>query len=291
MKKTARPIASNAMEVHVLQLRKENGKAQVALGAEPGTAVMQQPAPPPWRRSVQEAGTLRLYIAEEQQMLRQAYQSFFQSHPTIEVVGTSGNIDANALVTAASALQPDIVLLGVKILQPQAVQRLVALREACPGLAIVLLSSSYDVKGIKELREFSRGTSAGCAYLLKHTIDTVEQLTQVVLSVAEGRIILDPAVMEGLITNDESKSSFLKDLSPRELEVVGWMAKGYRNNTIAEVLCLEPKTVERHINNIYGKMGYCPDSRHTRVHAVTLYMRAMGLLPTDSFVEDELEIG
>ncbi|MFH1141523.1 MAG: LuxR C-terminal-related transcriptional regulator, partial [Chloroflexota bacterium] len=111
------------------------------------------------------------------------------------------------------------------------------------------------------------------------TIDTVEQLTQVILSVSQGRIILDQAVMEGLMSSTDTKSTMLKELSPRELEVLSWMAKGYRNDTIAEVLGLEPKTVERHINNIYSKLnGAITPAKHARVHAVTLYMKATGQL-------------
>ncbi|MSQ25908.1 MAG: response regulator transcription factor [Dehalococcoidia bacterium] len=137
-------------------------------------------------------------------------QSFFQSNPQMEVVGASGATDGESLVQAARALQPDMVLMGIKILQPAVMERLEALRQEFPHAAFVLLSASYDVKGIKALREFSRRTTVGCAYLLKHTIDTVDQLTQVVQAVAEGRIILDPAVMEGLISTAESKFTFIK---------------------------------------------------------------------------------
>ncbi|MEE9286319.1 MAG: response regulator transcription factor [Dehalococcoidia bacterium] len=229
---------------------------------------------------------VRLYIAEEQQLLREAYQSFFLPCADIEVVGTSGETDGEALARAASALSPNVLLVGIKVLQPRVVERMAVLRDSCPGVAIVLLSAYYDVKGITALREFSKGGGVGCAYLLKHTIDTVEQLTQVVYSVAEGRIIVDPAVMEGLISTSESRTNYLKDLSPRELEVLSWIAKGYRNNTIAEVLCLEPKTVERHINSIYSKLGTFPESKHARVHSVTLYLRATGQLPAEDFAED-----
>ena len=111
----------------------------------------------------------------------------------------------------------------------------------------------------------------------------MEQLTQVITAVAQGRIILDPIVMEGLMAPADTTANFLKDLSPRELEVLSWMAKGYRNTTIAEVLFLQPKTVERHVNSIYGKLGAAPETKHPRVHAITLYFRAMGLLPAEDF--------
>jgi len=93
--------------------------------------------------------------------------------------------------------------------------------------------------------------------------------------------------MEGLMPKPESKSPQLQELLPRELEVLSWVAKGYRNNTIAEVLCLEPKTVERHINNIYSKLGHFPPSKDQRVHAVTLYIKGTGKL-SDGTWGDEL---
>jgi DNA-binding NarL/FixJ family response regulator len=228
---------------------------------------------------------LTLYIAEEQQILREAYQAFFMPHPSIEVVGASSDVSIDALMGAAAAFHPNVMLSGFKVLHPATVERLSKIREIEPNIAMALLSSSYDVKGIKALREFSRGASSGCAYLLKHTIDTVDELTQVIQSVSEGRIILNPAVMEGMTSANDPKSTFLKDLSPRETEVLSWMAKGYNNHTIADVLCLEPKTIERHINGIYNKLGTAPDSKHARVHAVTLLLRATGALPAEEFTE------
>ena len=227
---------------------------------------------------------VRLYLAEEQQILREAYRSFFfphlgLPHPDLEVVGISGDTSGEALITAASALKPDVMLLGIKALQPTVVEKLEMVRESCPDLPIVLLSAYYGMNGIQALRRFARGSSIGCAYLLKHTVDTVEQLTQVVHAVAEGRIIVDSTVMEELIATTDTTTTSLKELSPRELEVLSWMAKGYRNGTIADVLCLEPKTVERHINSIYSKLSTNLESKHQRVHAVTMYLKATGLLP------------
>ena len=174
--------------------------------------------------------------------------------------GASPHTDGESLV-AATALSPDVILVGTRSLQSNTIDQLRTLRRMAPTVGIVLLSFSYDLKGIRALREFSRHASVGCAYLLKHTIDSVEQLVQVVSSVAEGRIIVDPGVMEELVTATEPKSGLLKNLSPREMEVLGWMARGYRNNAIAQILHLEPKTVERHINNIYSKLGDTPEPR------------------------------
>jgi DNA-binding NarL/FixJ family response regulator len=223
---------------------------------------------------------LKLYVAEEQQLFRDAYRSAFLTNPGIEVVGVSTDTAGDSLAKVASALEPDVMLVGLKILKKTTVDMLEVIRENRPEMAIVLLSAHYDVQGMKGLREFSRRYSAGCAYLLKHTIDTMEQLTEVIHSVAQGRIIVDPMVMEALINLGDARSSFLRQLSPRELEVLSWMAKGYRNNTIAEVLFLEPKTVERHINSIFTKINV-PESRHARVAAVRMYLTATGQLPLE----------
>lgn len=229
---------------------------------------------------------VKLYLAEEQEILQVAYSSGLEGHTRIEMVGSSCDTRGDALTSAVKALSPDVVVVGTKVLHSEAVKTLEALREACPEVGMVLLSAAYDMHGVKALRAFSQGSSVGLAFLLKHTIDTAEQLAQVVLMVAEGRVVMDPKVMDSIITVGEASSSFLKELSPREMEVLGWMAKGYRNDTIAEVLSLDGKTVERHINNIYSKLNSSGESRHQRVQAVMLYLRGTGQLPPDQFFED-----
>ena len=249
------------------------------------------PDTPPSLAAKTARDTITLYLAEEQQILKEAYHSFFSGHPTIEMLGSSTDTSSGSLIAAVSNLKPRVLLLGVKTVQPETVEKLELLREACPQVSLVLLFAFYDVQGIKALRGFSQGASAGCAYLLKHTIDTVEQLTQVLSSVAQGRVMMDPLIMEELIRTGEPTNSFLSELSARELEVLSWMAKGYRNDTIAQALSRDVKTVERHINNIYSKMQHnksqAPDqSLHPRVRAALIYLRATGLLPPDQFIQD-----
>ena len=217
-------------------------------------------------------------------------RAFYLSGSDVNIVGFSEDTCSETLVTAAITLKPDVIIVGTKVLQPSTVDKLKTVREHVPEIGVVILSSYYDVKGIMALREYSMGVLSGCAYLQKHTLDTVDQLTQVIKSVAEGRIIVDPAVMDRLMTSDQSGDSFLKELSPRELEVMGWMAKGYRNGSIAGTLCLELKTVERHINNIYSKLGSRPEPNHARVHAILRYLKARGLLPAEEFTDDGEEV-
>ncbi len=233
------------------------------------------------------AKKIRLYIVEEQEILREAYRVFFAYEPAIEVTGLSESAEPGRLKEALAGLKPDVLLIGTKVLHASFVNGLEMLREGLPQMGIVLLSALYDVKGIKRLRAFAKKGGIGCAYLFKHSVDNIGQLTQVILAVSRGHVILDPVVMEGLIESAESKAAtFLKELSPRELEVLNWMAKGYRNQAIADVLCVDGKTVERHINNIYSKFSPTSESKHARVNAITLYLKATGQLPGDEMSED-----
>ena len=223
--------------------------------------------------------TAQLFIAEEQELFRDAYVTFLDRYSEVDVVGTSPTLDDSALIEGVREAQPNVLLLGMRTLTATTVDQLRLLRREVPGAALVVLSYSYDVKGISALREFSRRSSTGCAYLLKHTISSIDQLVQVINSVLEGRIIVDPGVLEELVTVKEPRAGMLKHLSPREMEVLGWMSRAYRNNAIAHILHLEPKTVERHINNIYGKLGDCPESKHPRAHAIALFLMSAGYRP------------
>lgn len=103
---------------------------------------------------------------------------------------------------------------------------------------------------------------------------------------AEGRVIIDPTVMEALIGTGDAQSGILRDLSPKALEVLSWVAKGYRNDSIAEVLSRDVKTIERHINNIYTTLlGAEDELGHPRVRAALMYLRANGLLSTEQPLE------
>lgn len=224
-------------------------------------------------------GTVRLYIAEEQQVFKLAYQSFFESHPSVEILGVPSDTSSES-IRAATRYSPDVFLLGLKALKATSSVTLSAVKEICSrGIGLVLLFACYDAKGIRVLREFSKEASGGQAYLLKHNLDTPEQLAQIVFSVAEGRVVVDPAIMGELIDDTGSAGSVFLDLSRKELEVLSWMARGYGDAAIASVLCRDVKTVERQIAGICSKLGAESARGDHRVFAALSYLRATGLLP------------
>ena len=233
--------------------------------------------------------SIKLFIAEEHSILRQAYRSFFDSQPSIQLLECTGDTSSEQLPAAVRSSDLNVMILGVKTLSKETVASLELIREDLPEMALVLLFALYNTPAIKALREFSATSTPGRAYLLKHSIDTVEQLAQVVYSVAEGRVIIDPILMAELVEPGNANAQMLRDLSPRELGVLSNLAKGYRNETIADLLSCDSRTVERHINSIYHKLqdndAWGPaDTEDKRVRAALTYLAATGLLYTEQLI-------
>ena len=174
------------------------------------------PVAPKLRKAASKIRNVGLYLAEEQQVLRGPYESYFGTHSVIKLLGSSEDMAVESLLTAAMAVDPDVILLGVKALRPAMLESLKDLREEYSEVGLVLLVSSYDERAFKSLRSLPIGGAMGTAYLLKYTIDTMEQVAGIIRLVAEGRIIVDPKVMAGLIDTEQtvgaSRGAVLKNL-------------------------------------------------------------------------------
>ena len=228
---------------------------------------------------------IRVYIEEEQEILREAFKVVLPVvDPDIEPVSISGagpiaGGNLEQLTHKLNVLSPDVVLLGVKTLETPAIASLRLIRDKFPSIGTVVLCAYYSHDALKYLKSYLKKNSRRGAYLYKHSVDSVAEFSRVIHAVAEGRLIIDPQVFEGLMVENNIQNSVLKTLTSRELEILNWMAKGYKNSAIAEVLSLELKTVENHINNIFSKLSeYIPNARHARVAAVISYLKATGAI-------------
>jgi len=231
---------------------------------------------------------IRLYIEEEQEILREAFKVVLPVvDPDIEPVRISGagNLaggHTDDLIETLNVLSPDVILLGVKTLETPAVESLRKIRDNFPKVGVIVLCAYYNHDALKYLKAFLKRNSRRGAYLYKHSVDSVAEFSRVIHAVAEGRLIIDPQVFEGLMVENNIQNSVLKTLTARELEILNWMAKGYKNSAIAEVLSLELKTVENHINNIFSKLSdHIPSARHARVASVISYLKATGSVTGD----------
>jgi DNA-binding NarL/FixJ family response regulator len=149
------------------------------------------------------------------------------------------------------------------------------LRETDPKIGVVVLSHYADPRYGREL---FAGGAEGRAYLLKDRVNDGRELRAAIEVVARGGSMIDPEIVRLLLESEARRQdSPLKDLTPREREVLGAMASGKSNAAIAEELVLTKRAVEKHVGAIFLKLGLPgEDVVSRRVSAVLLY-RAVDL--------------
>ena len=145
------------------------------------------------------------------------------------------------------------------------------LRDTNPELGVVVLSQYANPSYVLALLE--RG-SAGRAYLLKERVNDVGQLEAAIRAVAEGGSVIAPKVVEALVAeNARAEESPLRELTPREHDVLREMAEGKNNQAIADALFLTERSVEKVIHSIFLKLGLTWEKTvNKRVKAVILYL-------------------
>ncbi|MCH8281269.1 MAG: response regulator transcription factor [Chloroflexi bacterium] len=222
--------------------------------------------------------TIKLYMVEEQQILREVYQSFFSTHPVIKLMKASGDTSEDALKKAMVQLKPDVTMLGVRTLGIRAVDSLEAIREASAEVGLVLTFAAYDAPGIKALREFSMDSPAGCAYLLKHTIDSVDQLAQVIYSVVQGRIIVDPSVMDALISTGDSYGVPLSRLSPEDTEMLGRPEGIGAHRPVDTPAPQDRDAIQTCFDDVYAELKGIGDALDPAVRAALICLAAASIL-------------
>ena len=239
-------------------------------GADPPVRDVEQWDAPTGRK------TIKLYLVEENQLLRESYQSFFCYHPVIKLVKASGDTSKDSLKSAMAELKPNVTMLGVNTLEASAVDSLGGIRQACAEVGLVLTFAAYDAPGIKALRKFSMDSPAGCAYLLKHTIDSADQLVQVIYSVAQGRIIVDPSVMDALISTGDCDADPLSRLSPNDMEMLVSLMDAHR--PVDTPAPQDRDAIQTCFNDIYAELKEMGDTIDPRVWAAHICLAAASFL-------------
>jgi DNA-binding NarL/FixJ family response regulator len=143
-------------------------------------------------------------------------------------------------------------------------------REELPGAPILVLSQYVEASYATDLLADGAGA---VGYLLKDRVARVEEFLDALSRVAGGATVLDPQVVAQLLTS-QRRNDPLKALTERERELLALMAEGHSNPAIARRLVLSASAVEKHIGNIFAKLGLPPDdAQHRRVLAVLAYLR------------------
>jgi DNA-binding NarL/FixJ family response regulator len=215
---------------------------------------------------------IRVVLAEDHYIVREGIRRLLETQPGVEIAAVCDDLDS--LLAAVDAEKPDVVVTDIRMPPGHAdegIQAAERLRETHPDTGVVVLSQYATPSYALALLESG---SAGRSYLLKERVQDVEQLVSAIRTVAEGGSVIDPKVVEALVAeNARGEGSPLKQLTPRERDVLREMAAGKSNAAIGESLFLAERSVEKLIHSIFLKLGLSWEaSVHKRVKAVILYL-------------------
>lgn len=217
---------------------------------------------------------LRVVLAEDNYLVREGVGKLIDLEDDLEVVAVCA--DYPSLVKAVDEEVPDVVVTDIRMPPTgtdEGIRAANELRGRYPDMGVVVLSQYSEPA---YALQFLESGSKGRAYLLKERISDIGQLASAIREVARGGSVIDPEVVDKLVTaRSKGARSPLRALTPREVEVLGEMAQGKNNAAVAASLVLSERAVEKHINSIFFKLGLTeePDV-HRRVKAVLLFLAA-----------------
>ena len=219
---------------------------------------------------------MRVVIAEDSVLLREGLTRLLTDRGLEVVAGVGDGEELLELLgrLAAERALPDVVVADVRMPPThtdEGVRACVELRRRHPGVGTLVLSQYVEERYASELLS---GSTQGVGYLLKDRVADVREFVEAVRRVAEGGTALDPEVVAQLLGRSR-KHDVLDGLTPREREVLGLMAEGRTNAAIARQLVVSDGAVEKHVSNIFMKLGLSQSSEdHRRVLAVLTYLNS-----------------
>jgi DNA-binding NarL/FixJ family response regulator len=212
---------------------------------------------------------MRAVIAEDAVLLREGLSRLL-TEGGFDVIDCVA--DGEALLRSVERDQPDVCVVDIRMpptFSDEGVRAALVIRRQWPDVALLMLSQYVEERYAVDLLA---GDSRGIGYLLKDRVADVGDFLEALRRVASGGAALDPEVVTQLLVRSGKKDP-LEPLSPREREVLGLMAEGRTNSSIAGALVVTEGAVEKHVTNIFLKLGLPPaDQAHRRVLAVLRYL-------------------
>ena len=212
---------------------------------------------------------MRIVIAEDSAVLRDGLVALLadRRHEVVAAVA-----DGDALRAAVAEHRPDVAVVDIRMPPThtdEGLRAAIALRRDHPGVGVLVFSQYVETQYAAELLA---SRSDGVGYLLKDRVADVSDFISALTRIAAGETVLDPEVVTQLL-GASRRADALATLTPREREVLGLMAEGRSNAAIAKTLFLTDGSVEKHVTNIFAKLGLPPsEGDNRRVLAVLQYL-------------------
>lgn len=196
---------------------------------------------------------VRVLIVDDDDLMRAGLRGVLSSDASIEVVGEAS--DGRDAVYRTRLLQPDIVLMDVRMPDLDGISATRELLDAFPEVRVVIVTTFEQDDYI-----FGALRAGASGFLLKRT--RPEELVAAVHTVAAGDSLLSPSVTSRVIermahqpASDVANDARLDELTPREREVLELVARGLSNGEIAAALVVEESTVKTHVRRMLAKLG------------------------------------
>ena len=204
----------------------------------------------------------RVLVAAASSVVRAGLQAIVNAEPGFEVVGTESNL--SALVDGTESTEPDVVLVALERGEDSTPALPLGARAGLPAL-VLLADDPESVEAAEALRHGARAVLPREAQ--------AEEIVAAIEGVAAGLVVLHPDLASGLTPHlvpvmHPLRASDVETLTPREIEVLGMLAEGAGNKSIARRLGISEHTVKFHVGSILGKLG-----ASSRTEAVTLGVR------------------
>ena len=197
---------------------------------------------------------IQILLVDDQSIVREGLCSLLQAKPDLEVVGDAEN--GQVAVERALALQPDVVLMDVRMPVMDGVAATRALHQQAPAIKVLVLTTFDDDDDVAQAMACgARG------YLLKDTPSA--ELAEAIRAVHKGYTHLGPGLFEKVMSAAPVATAAptpepppeLAQLTPREQQVLELIAEGCSNREIAEALYISERTVKNHVNSILGRLN------------------------------------
>ena len=215
---------------------------------------------------------MRIVIAEDAVILRDGLARLLEDrgHQVAAAVG-----DAGALQAAVDAHRPDVAVIDIRMPPThtdEGLRAAISLRRRHPEIGVLVFSQYIETRYAAQLLAEN---TAGVGYLLKDRVADVSEFVDALDRVARGGTALDREVVAQLLGASRRGATLHAALTPRENEVLALMAEGRSNAAIAQLLIVSPGAVEKHVANVFIKLGLPPsESDNRRVLAVLRYLES-----------------
>jgi len=187
---------------------------------------------------------IRLLVADDHPVVRDGLRAMLATQPDMELVGEAAT--GTEAVELARALRPDVVLMDLQMPKLDGPAAIATLREQAPEVRVLVLTTFGTDADI------TRAVDAGATgYLLKDA--PREQLFGAIRAAARGEAVLSPSVATRVLGRMRAPAE--EALSPRELEILGAVARGLSNKDIGRQLYVSEATVKTHLLRVFSKLG------------------------------------